>query len=675
MTEDNAKLIILSLTDKINRANYDYYVKSSPTISDAKYDASFRELQELESNFPHLIQDDSPTRRVGIEPSDEFEKYEHKSPMLSLSNAMNDDEITEFYNRVKKSIPSCEFFGEPKIDGLGLSLIYKDGYLVKAVTRGDGTVGEDVTKNALTIKSVPLKISAINIPEVEIRGEVFMTREELDRINSIREENGEDLYSNPRNAASGALRQLDPSVTALRRLDFIAYSLGFHSDDLEIKSQSDFMNWLDWCGFKTSNFNQILCDLDEIVSYHNQISQMRNKISYDIDGVVIKVNNFKEQEVLGFRSRSPRWAIAFKFQAEEAETILKDIELGIGRMGSVTPVAVFDSVTLSGSVVSRATLHNEGEINRLGVLIGDTIIIKKSGEIIPKVVSVVEEKRNSSCYPWFFPEICPSCGEKLVKHETSTGKEGSVWTCPNSEGCQEQIIGRISHFISRNAMNIDGVGQKLIRELVVSGKIKEFSDLFKLTKEEIASLPRQGEKSAINALSSIESSKTPDLNKFIYSLGIELVGKTVSKLISEEVKKIEKFIEFNDFDKISEIDGIGPEIIESFKKYMLSDYGKSIIKNLIEVGVAPQRVEDTIEGLSERPLEGLTFVVTGTLEEFDRKGAEATIEAAGGRTSSSVSAKTDYVLAGEKAGSKLSKAQKLGVKIITEKEFIGMLNN
>lgn len=650
-----------NLVDELNNAGYHYYILDSPIMSDAEYDLKFKELQDLEKQTG-LILKDSPTNRVGFSINNTFEKVNHGTPMLSLSNAMNQEEMKDFHRKIQEVIKNPIYVCEPKIDGLGVSLLYENGVLIRASTRGDGNVGEDVTNNIKTINTIPLSlIPNAKIPEsIEIRGEVFMLKKDFEDLNKKQQENGLPLFANPRNAASGALRQLDPKITAQRKLNFIPYTYGKYSEELSIKKQSSFLNWLDKVGFRISKLNQVVNSIEDVLNYREEMVNLREKIPYDIDGVVIKIDDTEDQNKLGFISRAPKWAIAYKFPADRAMSVLRDIEIAVGRTGNITPTAIFDTIQLAGTQVSRATLHNQSEINRLDVGIGDTIWIQKAGDIIPQIIGVDHSKRPECVKTYKFPSVCPSCGSKLVQFET-------IIKCPNNKNCPAQNLEKIIHFVSKKAMDIDGIGEAVIEQLVNRKMIKNPADLYALTHNDFLQLDKFGDKAAENAIVSIKNSKEKPLKNIIFALGIPNCGENTAKSLANKYKNI-ALIKNTTYENLIEIEDIGDIVANSIIEYFKDENNIEMLNQMIGFGVKVKEEEI----ISTNKLEEKTFVITGTLSK-PRSEFEKIIEQNGGKSSGSVSKKTDYVLAGEEAGSKLEKAKELGVKIIGESEFMELV--
>lgn len=647
----------------INHHNYQYYVLDSPEISDAEYDRLVRELQRLESENPQLVLPDSPTQRVGGKRLDTFAPVTHSLPMLSLDNALNNAEIAEFDERTKRSLGllEIEYVCEPKLDGLAVELVYEKGRLVTASTRGDGLVGENVTQNVRTIKSVPLVLRKnVNIaPErLEVRGEVILDSAAFAKLNQDREQKGEAAFANPRNAAAGSLRQLDPQITAGRPLDLFCYGVGQYSG-FPLSSQMHLLETLRALGFKVNPLIRICRGVDDVKQYHFDMLERRDTLAYDIDGIVVKVNSFEQQTELGIKTKSPRWAIAFKFPARQETTQILDIIVQVGRTGAMTPVAVMKPVQVGGVEVSRATLHNQDEINRKDIRIGDRVVVQRAGDVIPEIVQVIVSKRTGIEKIFLLPETCPVCGSDAVRLEGEV-----VQRCINAS-CPAQVKERIYHFASKNAMDIDGLGEKLADQLVEAGMVHDISDLYYLRREQLAALERMAEKSADNIIRAIESSKERPLDRVLFALGIRFVGEHVARVLVRAFGSMEA-LQRAARDELQKVFEIGPQVAESVVDFFASPQNVAVIHRLQQAGVqmAPLRDKNT-----EKPLAGKTFVFTGSLTTLSRKEAQDLAEQLGARTVTSVSKNTDFVVAGEKAGSKLTKAEELGIHILTEEEF------
>lgn len=659
MNVDEAKRKIAQLTKELNYHNDRYYNQDDPEISDFEYDAMLRDLENLETEFPELIAPDSPTQKVGGSKGEKFSSVVHTVPMESLHDSFSAEEIRDFDRRVREVIPDPEYVVEPKFDGLSVSCEYRNGVFVRGSTRGDGVTGEDVTDNLMTIKSLPKRLK--NAPAfLEVRGEVYMSVATFKKLVAEQENNGEKPFKNPRNAAAGSLRQKDSRITAKRDLDIFVFNIQA-MEGYAVTTHVQSLDYLTELGFPTA-FYHSYTDIDDVLREIDRIDKCRGELPCDIDGAVVKLNNLADRERLGSTAKYPRWAEAYKYPPEEKETELLDIEINVGRTGAVTPVGIFKPVLLAGTTVSRATLHNEDFIRELGVSIGDTVKIRKAGEIIPEVLSVV--KHDECVIPYSLPEFCPSCGNKLVKEEG----EAAI-RCTNTE-CPAQLLRHLIHFVSRDAMDIDGLGPSLLEQLMNAGLITTFTDLYKLKAEEIAKLDRMGEKSADNLIRAINNSKSAEINRLVYALGIRHIGEKAAKLLCEHFLSIDKLFDAS-VEEIAAIDGFGEIMAHSVYDYFHLEGTAHLITQLKELGVEmkPLQKKEKTGGFV-----GKTFVLTGTLPTMSRKEASLLIEQNGGKTSSSVSKKTDFVLAGEGTGSKLTKAQSLGVTIIGEAELLEMIN-
>lgn len=658
---------IEELIKEINEHDYKYYVLAQPDISDYDYDGLMKELQRLEQEHPEFIKADSPTRRVSGEPTKEFPTVSHRFPMLSLANTYNEDEFRDFDKRIRNILGetvTIEYIAELKIDGLAVSILYSDGLFVRGATRGDGTQGDDITPNLRTIRSIPLKIRDTDnlADEFEVRGEVYLPRQKFELINKEREEQGEDLYMNPRNVAAGTLKIQDASVVAARGLQIFVYSL--HTNN-EITSSFHYENLqlLKKAGFPVNPYLKRCATIEDVIEYVNLWESKRATLPYDIDGIVVKVNSIAQQLELGSTAKSPRWAIAYKFKALKAETIIRDVTWQVGRTGIVTPVAELQPVLLAGTTVSRATLHNVDEIKRKDIRIGDAVFVEKGGDIIPKVVAVISEKRSPESKELIIPEFCPVCGTPLKRIEGEAALRCFNFDCP------EQVSRRIEHFAARGAMDIAGLGAAMVDLLVEKKLIKNVADLYTLEKEDIAVLERMGDKSAENLINGLNESRKQPLSRLIFALGIPYIGTTAAKLLSKHLGSLEK-IKNSSMDELASIDGIGGKMAQSVVEFFTNTENLLIAQRLSEYGLT---VEEKNQRSAGGRFEGFIFVLTGTLPSMTREDASALIEEHGGKTSSSVSVKTNYVLAGEKAGSKLEKAQKLGIPVLSEDEFRSML--
>ena len=659
---------IADIRERLHRYNHEYYVLDVPSVPDAEYDRLLRRLQTLETEHPSLITADSPTQRVGGQPLAGFDKVMHAAPLLSLGNAFSFGELQAFDSRVRSNVDAAalEYVVELKIDGLAVNLIYENGRLKKAATRGDGEIGEDVTSNVKTIRSIPLVLQDENSlipPYLEVRGEVYMPRQAFDRLNRERAEAGEALFANPRNAAAGSLRQLDPKVTSGRTLDFFAYGIG-QRQTVPFRSHAEVLAGLKKAGFKINVQFQVFRSMDEVYRYCESWSEKRTALPYDIDGLVIKVNSLAMQEELGNTVKEPRWAIAWKFPAEEAMTRVEDIFIGVGRTGVLTPTAILQPVLLSGSTVSRATLHNEDFIRDKDVRIGDTVIIHKAGEVIPEVIAVVPEKRSGNEKEFVMPAECPECGQPVVRKAGEAAHRCVNPSCPAM--AREGLI----HFVSRDAMNIDGLGPSIIETLLENGAIADAADLYALSVPQLSEMERMGTKSATNLVNAIHASKEAGLGRLLFALGIRFVGSKVAGILGKSFGTMDRLREAT-MEELVQIPEIGPRIAESLVGYFSDAEHLNLIEKLKAAGV---RLEDTQAGdQMPQTLAGKTFVLTGTLTSMGRDEASADIEKRGGKATGSVSRKTDYVIAGAEAGSKLAKARELGIRVLTETEFLDLL--
>ena len=658
---EHIKEEIFKLVALLNKYSYDYYVEDNPQISDTEYDTLYKQLEKLEQEYPEFILDNSPTQRVGDRVLDEFEKVIHKVPMLSLSNTFSIEDLRDFDSRISKlsSDDSIEYICELKIDGLAISINYENGKLVSAATRGDGMVGENVTENIKTIFSIPKTLKTKK--SFEVRGEVYLPKKSFELLNKEREENNEVLFANPRNAAAGSLRQLDSKITAKRRLSAFIYSV---VGDENINSQKMALTVAADLGLPVNPNFKLCKTIDEVVDYIMYWEDHKQDLPYEIDGIVIKVNSYSLQEEIGSTQKSPRWATAYKFPEEELATKLLDIELSVGRTGIITPVAVLNPINISGSTVSKASLHNKDIIDELDIHIGDMVVVKKAGEIIPKVVRVVEELRLANSEKYVMPNICPSC-----KSKTFT-KEGDPFTrCLNLD-CPEQNIRKIIHFASRKALNIEGLGDKVVATLYEKGIIKHTIDLFSLDRNKLVELERMGDKSVDNLLNAIENSKQSSLDKVIFALGILNVGKKAGKILAEYYKNLTNFSKAT-VDELLELPDIGLITAESIVDYLSNDNNLRFINELIEIGMNPQY--EIQNKNTDNIFSGKTIVLTGKLVELTRNEAKEYLERFGAKVTGSVTSKTDYVIAGEKAGSKLAKAEQLGIQVLSEDEFIDIM--
>ncbi|KEZ17286.1 DNA ligase [Glaesserella parasuis] len=657
------------LREKLREYEYHYHVLDNPLVPDAEYDRLMNELKNLEWQHPELITSDSPTQRVGAKPLDGFAQITHETPMLSLDNAFSDDDLTGFLRRIEDRIAinsnQIEFCCEPKLDGLAVSILYVDGVLTQAATRGDGTTGEDITANIRTIRNIPLKLKSSNPPHrLEVRGEVFMPQQGFEQLNEKALAKGEKTFANPRNAAAGSLRQLDPKITRQRPLMLNAYNIGVYESDDELPTTHfDRLQWLKTLGIPVNAEITLATGSQALTAFYQKIQAKRSSLGYDIDGTVLKVNKIVLQEQLGFISKAPRWAIAYKFPAQEEMTILNDVEFQVGRTGAITPVAKLEPVFVAGVTVSNATLHNGDEIERLGIAIGDTVIIRRAGDVIPQIVGVVAERRLDNAKKIAFPTACPVCNSAVVRVEGE-----AVARCTGGLFCGAQRKEALKHFVSRKAMDIDGVGEKLIEQLMERELIRTPADLFKLDHTTLMRLERMGEKSANNALQSIEKAKNTTLARFLFALGIRDVGESTAQNLANHFGTLDA-IRQADLDTLKQVQDVGEVVANRLFQFWQEPHNIEVVEDLIAQGVKWQEVVP--QEIADNPLKDKTVVLTGTLTQLTRDQAKALLQQLGCKVSGSVSSKTDYLIAGEKAGSKLAKAQELGVKILSEDELIG----
>ena len=659
---------IQDLRDQLNDHNYRYYVLDDPLISDSEYDQLFRELQKLEIDNPNLITEDSPTHRVGAEPLSSFGSWTHRMPMLSLANAMNEDELAAFDTRVKKGLDTekdLEYMAEPKLDGLAVELVYENGFFVNGSTRGDGITGEDITQNLKTITAIPLSLrknGQKTPPLLEVRGEVFITKDGFKKLNRNQEKEELSPFANPRNAAAGSLRQLDSKITATRPLSIYCYEAG-RIDGISFDTHEDFLSTLKEWGFPVNPEIQKVNNAETMVAFHRNLEAKRDSLPYGIDGTVFKVNAINQRNALGIRSRSPRWAIAGKFKAQQATTLVQNIIPSVGRTGAVTPVARLEPVNVGGVVVTNATLHNQDEIDRKDVRVGDTVLIQRAGDVIPEVVKVIPAKRPPETKTYQLPTECPSCGQEVSR------PEGEVVTRCQNLSCPAQVKGRIEHFVSKGALDIDGFGEKLVDQLVDKKLILTVDDIFKLNFDDLVNLDRMAEKSALNILTAIQDSKQTTFARFVYALGIRNVGAHLSKVLEKAfVGDIEKFMKAAE-EELEAIDEVGPIVAETITTFLSNCTNTNVIESCLSLGIRLKKVEKPKSLL----LQGKTFVFTGALTQFSRNEAKEMTEAHGGKVSGSVSKNTDFVVAGPGAGSKLKKATELDIPVLSEAEFFDML--
>lgn len=656
------------LREQINYHNYRYYVLDNPEIPDAEYDRLFRELQQLESKYPELVTPDSPTQRVGAEPLKEFEEVRHEVPMLSLGNAFSDEELGDFDRRAREglSVKKISYHAEPKLDGLAISLRYEKGVLVRAATRGDGSRGEDVTQNVRTIEAVPLRLLGKGWPSIlEVRGEVYMPKAGFEELNRRQLEKGEKSFANPRNAAAGSLRQLDPRITATRPLSIFCYGVGVVEGGTLPDTHSAMMDRLKGWGIRVCPEQQVVEGVNGCLNYYQEIGERRDELPYDIDGVVYKVNRIDQQQVLGYVSRAPRWAIAHKFPAQEEITRIVAIDVQVGRTGAITPVARLEPVHVAGVTVTNATLHNQDEIDRKDVRVGDTVIVRRAGDVIPEVVSVVLSKRPHGTIHYHIPDSCPECGSAIERVEGE-----AVARCSGGLFCPAQRKRAIKHFASRRAMDIEGLGDKLVDQLVDTGLIEDVADLYALETEQVASLERMGDKSAANLIAALEKSKETSLARFLYALGIREVGEATAQTLAAHFGSLEA-LQQAVAERLLEVEDVGPIVAEHIRTFFAQSHNLEVINKLISAGIHWPAAEQAVE--VEKSLEGKTFVLTGTLSGMSRDEAKQRLQELGAKVTGSVSKKTDYVVAGENPGSKLTKAEQLGVTVIDEDGLLELL--
>ena len=667
--KENIKKKIKELIEKINTFDYQYYVLDNPSISDFEYDKIFRSLVDLENANPDLIQPDSPTQRVGGEALEAFESVIHRQAMLSLNNAFEEDELIAFDKRIKDDIgiDEVEYAVEPKFDGLAITLTYENGIFVQGATRGDGYTGENVTHNLKTIRSIPTKLNHPNPPRLlEVRGEVLMFKKDFELLNQKQESLGEKKFANPRNAAAGSLRQLDPRITATRSLTFFSYGLGICEPNLNLKTHTETIQLLKQFNLPISDLSASVKGVNGLQSFYEKVLKLRDSLAYDIDGVVYKVNSFNYQNELGFVSRAPRWAIAHKFPAEEALTEILDINVQVGRTGAITPVARLKPVFVGGVTVTNATLHNEDEMIRKDVHIGDIVSVRRAGDVIPEIVRVLIDKRPKAIKKFKMPTICPECGSPLTRID-----DEAVIRCSGGLICPAQQKQSIIHFASRKAMDIEGLGDKSIEQLVTVGLIHELPDIYKLELEQLINLDRMAEKSAQNLLDAIEKSKNTTLPRFIYALGIRNVGESTAKDLASFYGDIDEIMKQTE-DKLQLVPDIGPTVGKSISDFFKQNKNRELIQSLRKLGInwPKHDIKKSISGI----FAGKTFVLTGTLPSMSREEAKSIIEMNGGKVAGSVSKKTDYVVAGSDAGSKLTTAQELGIKVISQDELLELMD-
>jgi len=667
MAKDAINRRVKHLREAIEYQNYRYYVLDSPEISDAEYDQMMRELEKLEADYPELHDPNSPTQRVGAPPLEEFETVTHTIPMLSLANGQEEIEVREFDQRLRRFLGmdgDITYVAEPKLDGLAVELVYERGNLVIGSTRGDGVNGENITQNLRTIKTIPLSLirKKVPVPErLEVRGEAYMEIKGFKELNKKREALGEPLFANPRNAAAGSLRQLDPGITASRPLSIFLYGLG-EVVGYTFETHWQFLSTLSHWGLRVNPLARQCRNIDEAIAYYDEISQEREALPYEIDGVVIKVDDLDLQSRLGVISRNPRWALAYKFRPKQKRTKVLSIIPQVGRTGAITPVAVLEPVRVGGIEISRATLHNQDEIDKKDVRIGDTVVVQRAGDVIPEVVKVVESKRIGGERKYRIPDRCPVCGADVVRLENEAVHRCIGLSCP------AQLKGRIKHFASKRAMDIDGLGDKLVAQMVDKGMVKDVSDLYRLSKEDLVALDRMADKSAQNILNAIEGSKEKPLAKFIYALGVRHVGEHLSEVLAKEVQSLTNFFRVTE-EELLAIREVGPELAQSVVRFFRDQGNREVMEMLQEAGLAI--VEPRADTMAK--LKGLTFVFTGALESFTRDEARDLVESLGGKTASGISEKVDYVVVGSDPGSKYERARELGITVLTENQFRKMV--
>ena len=677
MVENNVARRVAELREQINHHNHRYYVLDNPVASDAEYDLLMRELRSLEAERPELVTPESPTQRVGAAPASGFSQVQHSIPMLSLANAFDLEELGSWHRRVKGLLDDADFsmVCELKIDGLAINLRYQDGILAQGATRGNGTAGEDVTQNIRTIRSIPVSLLGNPPPHLEVRGEVYLPIEDFNRLNEERARQGEPLYANPRNTGAGSVRQLDSKITASRNLQIWVYSLGNVTGDIggntgnqaAPESQWRSLEWLKELGFRINPNNRLCHTLDEVADYYNHWLESRHDLPYETDGVVIKVDPFAYQKALGVAGREPRWAIAFKFPAEQATTRLLEIGINVGRTGSMNPYAVLEPVVISGATVRQASLHNEEDIHRKDIRIGDWVTIERAGDVIPHVLGPVTAGRDGSERIFQIPENCPVCGTPVVKPA-----DEAMHRCPNTS-CPAQFFELLKHFVSKGAMDIDGLGERWCGILIGQELVSDVAGLYYLEKDELLKLDRMGDKLATKIIENIQISKSRELPRMVFALGILHVGSEIAELLTQRYATLDELAGVT-LEDLTEIAGIGPKIAESVAAYFEVPYNKEVIGKLKQAGVDPRQEAIDSVASEDLPFHSLTFVITGTLGSFSRREGEAQIKALGGSVTSSVTGKTDYLVAGESPGSKLATATRLGTKVLDEAAFLELLN-
>ena len=678
MTDAATRAQHAALMEEIRQQDHAYYVLARPTISDRDYDRLYRELLDLEAAWPHLLTPDSPSQRVGGRPLSEFASVRHAVPMQSLENTYSAEEVRAFVVRVQKLLPgeTLEWTIEPKVDGVAVSVRYENGRLVCGATRGDGTTGDDITENLRTIRNLPLRLQPVDgaaVPGViEFRGEVYLPLAGFQRLNAERLEAGAEAFVNPRNAAAGSLKQLDPKTVARRPLAVVLYGIGAVSNASAAlpRIQTDWLAWMKQASLPTPQECWRVDSAEAVIAAIDQLDKVRHGFGYETDGAVVKLNNFAQRERVGTTSKAPRWAMAYKYAAEQAETRLRAITIQVGRTGALTPVAELEPVFVGGSTVARATLHNEDELRRKDIRVGDLVIVEKAGEVIPAVVRVVTEKRTGAEQEFVFPRQCPECGTAASREQTAGGT-GVVWRCANPD-CPAQVRGRIEHYCARGAMDIEGGGEVMVRQLVAAGLVRDIADLYRLKVEEVAALERQGEKSAQNFIAAIRTSKQRDLWRLVFGLGILHVGATVAKALTRAYRDLDELAAAS-APELTQVEEVGSTIAQSVSRWFEDPMNRDQLHRLKKFGLTWTSSNfRPADAVSSGPLAGKTVVLTGTLPTLTREEVTARIEKLGGRVSSSVSKKTNFVLAGEDAGSKLEKAQQLGIRVLNEAEFLAL---
>ena len=668
MEKNKPQQRIDALREEINAHNYSYYVLDNPEIPDSEYDRLLRKLSEIENQYPELITPDSPTQRVGATPLDSFSEVQHEVPMLSLGNAFSDQDMSDFDKRIREAVEkdNIEYAAEPKLDGLAISLLYKEGLLTRAATRGDGRTGEDVTLNIRTIDAIPLKLRGKDYPELlEVRGEVVMPKAGFEKLNQQQIEKGEKPFVNPRNAAAGSLRQLDPKITATRPLSFYSYGVGLVDGMVLPKKHSTVMSMLQSWGLRINPASKVVKGATGCLEYYEALSKIRNDLPDEIDGIVYKVDNIEFQDIMGFVARAPRWAIARKFPAQEEMTTLLGIDIQVGRTGALTPVARLEPVFVGGVTVSNATLHNQDEIDRLDVRVGDRVIVRRAGDVIPQIVSVVKSKREGKPRRFQLPKTCPVCNSETVRFDYE-----AVTYCTGGLFCEAQRKEAIKHFASRRAMNIDGLGDKLVEQLVDEGLIHTIADLYHLDVKNLIKLERMAEKSATNLVESLEKSKTTTLARFVFALGIHSIGETTAQTLANHFCSLESIMHATEV-QLLEVPDIGPIVAKNLMTFFKQEHNIEVVNQLLKAGIHWPKIEQKADG--EQPLLGQTFVITGTLETMGRNDAKTALQNLGAKVAGSVSKKTSHVVIGENAGSKAQKAAELGINLLDENALIGLL--